>query len=372
MKTIVVKTQKEWDALPKKFDEYTVIEIRSPENVWLQINAVPDSSRAELRGSSRAVLWGSSRAELWGSSSAVLWGSSSAVLWESSSAVLWGSSRAELWGSSRAELWESSSAVLWGSSRAVLWGSSRAELRGSSRAELRGSSRAELWGSSRAELWGSSRAELWESSSAVLWESSSAECMDYSFIFIFSAACIVKKLLDYSSATFRGVKKNIEEFSKTAVVRELPLDTQHTFEEMLKRGYVQADGITKKLISEKKLKSTTIYTVEEFLENKESFVAQKGELFSHGETVEKAIEGLRYKLSDRDTTKYKKWKLTDEKPVEDLIQAYRAITGACEFGVKQFCVGKKLKEKYTIKQVIKLTNGNYGSEKFALFFGVRA
>jgi len=192
--------------------------------------------------------------------------------------------------------------------------------------------------------------------------------MDFSFVFVFSSDCWIKKLLDYSSANFRGVKKNVEEKSKTSIVRELPLDKKHSFDEMLSRGYVQADGITKKLISKKKIKTTTIYTVGEFLENKKSFVAQKGDLFSHGETVEKAIEGLRYKLSDRDTSKYKKWKLTDSKPVEELIQAYRAITGACEFGVKQFCESKKIKDKYKISDVIKLTKGAYGNEKFAEFF----
>jgi hypothetical protein len=92
-------------------------------------------------------------------------------------------------------------------------------------------------------------------------------------------------------------------------------------------------------------------------------------LFSHGETIEKAIEGLRYKLSDRDTSKYKKWKKSDSKPIEEIIQAYRAITGACEFGVKQFCESKKLKQKYKISEVIKITSGAYGNKRFAEFFG---
>ncbi len=167
---IIVRTQAEWEALPKQFKEFTVIEIRSDPSDWIQIKSVPENSRAVLRESSRAELWGSSRAVLWGSSRAVLWGSSSAVLRGSSRAVLWGSSsavlrgsssaelressRAELRESSRAELWESSSAVLRGSSRAVLWGSSSAVLRESSSAVLRESSRAELRGSSRAVLWG--------------------------------------------------------------------------------------------------------------------------------------------------------------------------------------------------------------------------
>jgi hypothetical protein len=166
MKTIVIKTQAEWDDLPSKFNEQTTIEIRTDGIFWLHINKVPDSSRAELRGSSRAVLWDSSRAEL----------------------------------------------------------------RDSSRAVLR------------------------DSSSAVLCDSSRAECQDFSFAFIFSSACIIKKLLDYSTAIFRGVKKRVEEFSETSVIREVPGLIDHSFEEILSRGYVKADGITKKLISKKKVK----------------------------------------------------------------------------------------------------------------------
>ena len=93
MSKIIVTTQSDWDALPKRFETFTVLEIRSEDTIVIKDN--PDSSSA--------VLWGSSSAELWGSSSAELRDSSSAVLWGSSSAVLWGSSSAELWDSSSAE-----------------------------------------------------------------------------------------------------------------------------------------------------------------------------------------------------------------------------------------------------------------------------
>ena len=90
MKTIVVTSQSEWDALPKAFSELTVVEIRS--NTALTIKSNPENSSAELRENSRAVLLGNSRA--------VLRENSSAELRENSRAVLWGNSRAELWGNS--------------------------------------------------------------------------------------------------------------------------------------------------------------------------------------------------------------------------------------------------------------------------------
>ena len=53
---------------------------------------------------------------------------------------------------------------------------------------------------------------------------------------------------------------------------------------------------------------------------------------------------------------------------EDAIQAYRAITGACEFGVKSFCESIKVPKTVTVSEVITLTQGKYGSDKFAAFF----
>jgi hypothetical protein len=41
MKTIIIKTQAEYDALPKAFDVVTVIKLRSSNTFWLQIKTVP-------------------------------------------------------------------------------------------------------------------------------------------------------------------------------------------------------------------------------------------------------------------------------------------------------------------------------------------
>ena len=91
-------------------------------------------------------------------------------------------------------------------------------------------------------------------------------------------------------------------------------------------------------------------------------------MFSHGDTIKKASHDLRYKLADRDTTKYAKWTLESVHPIAAVIGAYRAITGACESGTKGFCEGKTLPAKLSIKLAIRLTKGAYGSDKFAEFF----
>ena len=98
------------------------------------------------------------------------------------------------------------------------------------------------------------------------------------------------------------------------------------------------------------------------------YVVQRGEIFSHGDTIKKASHDLRYKLTDRNTEKYKKWTLDSVHPIADMIGAYRAITGACEDGTKQWCEGKKFPARLSVKVAIRATRGAYGADKFASFF----
>jgi len=108
LETIIVKTQAELDVLPKSFNEFTVIEIRSPANVMIGIPYHRESSRVVARESSRVEAWGSSSVEARGSSSVVARGSSSVVAWESSSVVAWDSSSVVAWGSSSVVAWDNS------------------------------------------------------------------------------------------------------------------------------------------------------------------------------------------------------------------------------------------------------------------------
>ena len=56
----------------------------------------------------------------------------------------------------------------------------------------------------------------------------------------------------------------------------------------------------------------------------------------------------------------------------DAIRAYRTITGACEGGVRGWMEQHKVPESLTVKKIITLTTGAYGSEKFRNFFAEAA
>ena len=288
MKTVVITSQAELDALPRKFPEFTVIEIRAVERIVLRgarenasavlrgnASAVlRENASAELWGNASAVLWENASAELWGNASAVLRGNASAVLWENASAVLWENASAELWGNASAELRENASAVLRENASAVLWenasaelrenasaelrenasavlrgnasaelrGNASAELRENASAELRGNASAVLRGNASAELRGNASAVLWGNASAELWGNASAELWGNAFSRLFSEASKVE-LFGSSIALLQAAGAIALRKSETAhILRQAP-DPVWTVQSFIEReGIPQADG----------------------------------------------------------------------------------------------------------------------------------
>ena len=137
----------------------------------------------------------------------------------------------------------------------------------------------------------------------------------------------------------------------------------------LKHPYYKIDGIWCKMLQihgdYAKVEILDMYNTQNC---KIAYVAKDEDVFAHGNTPKEAKKSLLYKLSDRDTSPFADWKLTDVKPKKELIRAYRAITGACEFGTRQFCESVKLPNRATVKKAIELTAGQYGNETFKQFF----
>ena len=128
------------------------------------------------------------------------------------------------------------------------------------------------------------------------------------------------------------------------------------------------DNIFSRVISTKTIKGNTIKEIIIDGKSEKSYLVISGDKAAHGKTIAAAKKDLLYKISNRDTSKYKDWKLTDTKTADELIEAYRVITGACFYGTKSFCESIKLPEKATIAQAIEITRGQYGNETFTKFF----
>ena len=134
------------------------------------------------------------------------------------------------------------------------------------------------------------------------------------------------------------------------------------------KDYIKVDGIFTKIISER----GNVMRVQRIAHREVGYLVTDGDgRWAHGATLKEAKESLIYKITSRDTSKYKEWSLDTTITHAEAIEAYRVITGACAMGTRHFCetiLGDKKKEKYTVAEVIELTKGQYGADSFKEFF----
>lgn len=99
-------------------------------------------------------------------------------------------------------------------------------------------------------------------------------------------------------------------------------------------------------------------------------VVYDGSNYAHCDKLRDGIADLIFKAaSDRGADQYKGFNLDTEMTVPELKTMYRIITGACEQGTNAFVNSLgKLKKKYTIREAIDITEGQYNAEKFSDFF----
>jgi Leucine-rich repeat (LRR) protein len=130
--------------------------------------------------------------------------------------------------------------------------------------------------------------------------------------------------------------------------------------------YIKIDGIFCEVISKRML----FWKVKKYASNKEFYVVTDGnENYSHGDTIKEAKEDLIYKISNRSKDDYKELTYESILKFDEAVKCYRVITGACQFGVKEFLQRKAInKKKFSIQEIIKLTNGEYGNTDFKQFF----
>jgi len=265
----------------------------------------------------------------------------------------------------------------------ILRNNETAENRGSSMSENRDNSSLKNYDNSSSINFDNSRSENRNNSSSVNLDDSSSENFDNSISscydssrtkgFMASVVRVYSSLVEVDAYDNCTVYCHVEPKRLTIhgdnvnVVRREEIATP-SFDDWLSRGYVIADGICLKPVSSKTQGHVDVYKCKDF-SNKISYVARSGDKFSHGETIEKSISDLRYKISSRDASRFSSWKIDDIKSIEELIEAYRVITGACEAGVKMFLESKNLSnDKMSVQEAITLTKNQHGHESFKNFF----
>jgi uncharacterized protein (DUF1919 family) len=136
------------------------------------------------------------------------------------------------------------------------------------------------------------------------------------------------------------------------------------FNSFLKNNLLYADNILAEIISKK----GNVYKIIITGKTEVSYCIKYNDSFSHGKTIREAKRDWIYKIGNRDTTRFKIWKLNTKITLKEALESYRVITGACEQGTKNFVEKIKTKKYYTVKEVIEATIGQWGNESYSKFF----
>lgn len=131
--------------------------------------------------------------------------------------------------------------------------------------------------------------------------------------------------------------------------------------------YLYADGILTHVKKKKKVGNYTYFVGKITGKN----VVYDGEHYAHCSSLRDGISDLLFKsANDRGAGQYKNLPLDTEMTLEEMVTMYRVITSACRQGSQDFVdsLGDQRRERYTIREAIELTSGQYGAERFSKFF----
>jgi hypothetical protein len=130
-------------------------------------------------------------------------------------------------------------------------------------------------------------------------------------------------------------------------------------------GHIWADNILARVISQR----GNVWRVTIVGQSTPSYLVTDGKHFAHGKTLKDAKADLVYKVTDRKPEQYKGLNLNSALDFAEAVACYRCVTGACAMGVKHFVdsTGQRT-EKVKVKDIIKMTVGQFGHERFKAFF----
>lgn len=131
--------------------------------------------------------------------------------------------------------------------------------------------------------------------------------------------------------------------------------------------YIYCDGILTHVKKTKKVGGYTLYIGKIKGRN----VISDGTYYAHCKNLRDGIADIAFKRAkDRGAEQYKGLALDTVVTLDEAKTMYRVITGACRAGTEAFAqsLGETLKERYTVREMIEVTKGQYNAEKFAEFF----
>lgn len=132
--------------------------------------------------------------------------------------------------------------------------------------------------------------------------------------------------------------------------------------------YLKADDIFVKILKQEGNVYHTRYRDKKYIVY---FISDGKNKWGWGYSLEKARADLLYKTSNKSEKVYDKLTLKSELTFEEVSVCYRIISGTDAILIKDF-INNKLeenkKDKYSIQEIIDMTEGGWSSESFKNFF----
>ena len=130
--------------------------------------------------------------------------------------------------------------------------------------------------------------------------------------------------------------------------------------------YIMVDGIVQEVMEQR----GNVYHVRSIGKQHIGYLVTDGNgSWAHGDTLDEAREDLLYKIGKRAPDAFKGIAMDEPLEFSKAVAMYRAITGACAAGCREFVERKGLSKDrtYTPAQMLEITRGAYNHESLAKF-----
>lgn len=134
------------------------------------------------------------------------------------------------------------------------------------------------------------------------------------------------------------------------------------------RGIQMIDRIATVIRKRKKSDEFTIYSGQFFNTKRDCFVAKKGNLYAHGNSLREAIEDVNFKYLQTNFNIDEIVKEIKETQIMS-VNHFRLLTGACRSGCKNFLDENNIeKRELPLIEAIDLIRGRFGWSKISKYF----
>ena len=154
MKTLKITSQREWNALPERFDEFTAVEIVGKR--WIIIKRSPGNARVYARENSKVDAQGKAIVEARENAKVIAWGNAEVIAWGDSSVEAWENSKVYARGNAKVVARENADVVAYENVKVIAWGDADVV--------AYDNSKVVAWGDANVEALNNSIVEVWENS----------------------------------------------------------------------------------------------------------------------------------------------------------------------------------------------------------------